>query len=82
MYPAADATLKSLADPTRRAIFERLAHDGEPTVHALTSEAGVSHGRRLETSGALKLVGLLRDWRAGRDTHYRAELQGLASLID
>jgi DNA-binding transcriptional ArsR family regulator len=42
MYPAADAILKSLADPTRRAIFDRLAHDGKQTVHALTSEAGVS----------------------------------------
>jgi DNA-binding transcriptional ArsR family regulator len=33
---------KALADPTRRAIFEQLAGDGEQTVHALTDRAGVS----------------------------------------
>jgi DNA-binding transcriptional ArsR family regulator len=31
-----------LADPTRRAIFERLCRDGEQTVRALTDRAGVS----------------------------------------
>jgi DNA-binding transcriptional ArsR family regulator len=33
---------KTLADPTRRAIFERLTRDGEQTVRALTDQAGVS----------------------------------------
>jgi len=82
MYPAADAIFKSLADPTRRAIFERLARDGEQTVHALTSQAGVSQPAVSKHLGVLKLAGLVRDRRAGRETHYRAELQGLAPLID
>ena len=34
--------LSTLADPTRRAIFERLARDGEQTVAALTARARVS----------------------------------------
>ena len=32
----------ALADPTRRAIFERLARDGEHTVRVLTGHSGVS----------------------------------------
>jgi DNA-binding transcriptional ArsR family regulator len=32
--------------------------------------------------GVLNLAGLVRDRREGRQTHYRAEPQGLAPLID
>ena len=35
------AALAALADPTRRAIFERLCRDGEQTVGALTALAKV-----------------------------------------
>jgi DNA-binding transcriptional ArsR family regulator len=38
----ADSLFRALADPTRRAIFERLARNGEQTVHAITDRAGVS----------------------------------------
>jgi DNA-binding transcriptional ArsR family regulator len=40
-----DTVFKSLADPTRRALFERLRRDGEQTVRMLTDNAGVSQGR-------------------------------------
>ena len=40
-----NAVLSSLADPTRRAIFERLCRDGELTVRALTDRAGVRSRR-------------------------------------
>ena len=36
-HNAPDTIFRRLADPTRRAIFERLAHEGEQTVGALTS---------------------------------------------
>ena len=42
MPTAPDTLFKTLADPTRRAIFERLNRDGEQTVGALTAQAGVS----------------------------------------
>ena len=42
MTQAGDNSFKALADPTRRAIFERLTREGEQTVHALTARAGVS----------------------------------------
>ncbi len=80
--PAADAVLKTLADPTRRAIFERLSRTGEQTVHALTRRSGVSQPAVSKHLGVLKHAGLVRDRRAGRETHYRARPQGLKPLID
>jgi DNA-binding transcriptional ArsR family regulator len=72
----------TLADPTRRAIFERLCRDGEQTVRALTDRAGVSQPAVSKHLGVLKNAGLVRDRREGRQTHYSAQPQGLAPLID
>ena len=82
MHTASDALFKTLADPTRRAIFERLTRDGEQTVRALTDQAGVSQPAVSKHLGVLKLAGLVRDRPDGRQTHYSAEPQGLAPLID
>jgi DNA-binding transcriptional ArsR family regulator len=83
MYTAApDALFKSLADPTRRAIFERLVRNGEQTVQALTDQSGVSQPAVSKHLGVLKLAGLVRDRRAGRQTHYSARPQALEPLID
>jgi DNA-binding transcriptional ArsR family regulator len=82
MQTAPDALFKTLADPTRRAIFERLTRDGEQTVHALTHHSGVSQPAVSKHLGILKLAGLVRDRRAGRETHYSAEPKGLTPLID
>jgi len=77
-----DALFKTLADPTRRAIFERLCRDGEQTVRVLTDQSGVSQPAVSKHLGVLRLAGLVRDRREGRQTHYSAEPQGLAPLID
>jgi DNA-binding transcriptional ArsR family regulator len=82
MSAAPDALFKSLADPTRRAIFERLCRDGEQTVWMLTDHSGVSQPAVSKHLGVLKLAGLVRDRRAGRQTHYSAQPQALAPLID
>lgn len=82
MQAAPDALLRALADPTRRAIFERLARDGEQTVRALTDCAGVSQPAVSKHLGVLKLAGLVRDRPEGRSVHYRAEPRGLTPLID
>ena len=82
MHAEPTAVLKMLSDPTRRAIFERLSRDGEMTVHALTDPSGVSQPAISKHLGALKLVGLVRGRRAGRETYYRAEPKALAPLID
>jgi DNA-binding transcriptional ArsR family regulator len=77
-----DLLFKTLADPTRRAIFERLCRDGEQTVGALTAGAGVSQPAISKHLGVLKRAGLVRDRHAGRQTHYRARPAALAPLID
>jgi DNA-binding transcriptional ArsR family regulator len=77
-----DALFKTLADPTRRALFERLCHDGEQTVGALTARAGVSQPAVSKHLGVLKNAGLVRDRPDGRQTHYSAQLSALAPLID
>jgi DNA-binding transcriptional ArsR family regulator len=82
MQPSADKVFKALADPTRRAIFERLCRDGEQTVWMLTGQSGVSQPAVSKHLGALKLSGLVRDRRAGRETHYSAEPRALGPLID
>jgi DNA-binding transcriptional ArsR family regulator len=82
MQNSSDVLFKTLADPTRRAIFERLARDGEYSVHALTSHAGVSQPMVSKHLAALKLAGLVRQRRDGRETHYSARPQALAPMID
>ena len=77
-----DILFNTLADPTRRAIFERLCRDGDQTVGALTAQAGVSQPAVSKHLGVLKRAGLVRDRHVGRQTHYSAQLDALAPLID
>src|SRR5262245_7463994 len=82
MPSPADALFTTLADPTRRGLFERLTREGELTVRALTDQAGVSQPAVSKHLAVLKVAGLVRDRRAGRETHYSAQPQALAPLID
>jgi DNA-binding transcriptional ArsR family regulator len=77
-----DTVFKTLADPTRRAIFERLVRDGEQTVRHLTDHAGVSQPAVSKHLGVLKVAGLVRERPEGRCVHYSATPRGLAPLID
>jgi DNA-binding transcriptional ArsR family regulator len=82
MRATAENVFKSLADPTRRAIFERLIRDGEQTVHALTDCSGVSQPAVSKHLGVLKGAGLVRGRPEGRSVLYSAKPKGLAPLID
>ena len=82
MQPSPDIAFRALADPTRRAILERLLREGERTVHALTAPAGISQPAVSKHLGVLKAAGLVHDRRQGRETYYRAEPQGLAPVVD
>lgn len=77
-----DVLFRTLADPTRRAIFEQLCREGEQTVGSLTTRAGISQPAVSKHLGVLKEAGLVRDRRAGRQTHYGAQLGALTPLID
>jgi DNA-binding transcriptional ArsR family regulator len=77
-----DLLFKSLADPTRRALFERLCRKGEQTVGALTARAGISQPAVSKHLAVLKQAGLVRDRHEGRQTHYSVQPGALAPLID
>jgi DNA-binding transcriptional ArsR family regulator len=82
MPQPSDLLFRSLADPTRRAIFERLCREGEQTVGSLTARSGVSQPAVSKHLGILKGAGLVRDRHAGRQTHYAAQVAALAPLAD
>jgi DNA-binding transcriptional ArsR family regulator len=82
MPNASDVLFRTLADPTRRRIFERLCRDGEQTVGALTARGRVSQPAVSKHLAVLKEAGLVRDRHEGRQTHYSAQLGALAPLID
>jgi DNA-binding transcriptional ArsR family regulator len=82
MSAAHDLLFRTLADPTRRAIFERLCRQGEQTVAALTARSGVSQPAVSKHLGVLKRARLVRDRHEGRQTHYSAQLGALTPLID
>jgi DNA-binding transcriptional ArsR family regulator len=77
-----DLLFRTLADPTRRALFEKLCREGEQTVGALTAQAGISQPAVSKHLGILKQAGLVSDRHAGRQTHYSAQLEALAPLVD
>lgn len=70
----------ALADPTRRAIFERLAQ-GESSVKDLVARFDVSQPAVSQHLRVLRNVGLARERRAGRYAYYRAETRGLLPLV-
>ena len=82
MPNAHDVLFRTLADPTRRALFERLCREGEQTVGALTAQSGVSQPAVSKHLGVLRRAGLVCDRHAGRQTHYSAQLGALTPLID
>jgi len=77
-----DALFRALADPTRRAIFEKLCAGGEQTVGGLTAQAQISQPAVSKHLAVLKQAGLVSDRHQGRQTHYSAQLDALAPLLD
>jgi DNA-binding transcriptional ArsR family regulator len=82
MPNAHDMLFRTLADPTRRGLFEHLCREGELTVGALTVQAGISQPAVSKHLRVLKQAGLARDRHQGRQTHYSAEVGALAPLLD
>ncbi|HLK24086.1 MAG TPA: metalloregulator ArsR/SmtB family transcription factor [Caulobacteraceae bacterium] len=77
---SAEADLfRTLADPTRRAVFERLGA-GERTVSELHTGFSVSQPAISQHLAALKAAGLVSERRAGRNAYYRLRPEGLSPL--
>jgi DNA-binding transcriptional ArsR family regulator len=77
-----DTVMRALADPTRRAVFERIAGTSEITVVELTRGSGVTQGAVSQHLKSLRQAGLVAERRQGRNVHYRARPEGLAPLAD
>ncbi|PSH70737.1 transcriptional regulator [Phyllobacterium brassicacearum] len=76
------AVMRALADPTRRAVFERVASSDEITVVELTRGSGVTQGAISQHLKSLKQAGLVAERPDGRNVYYRAEPEGLEPLFD
>lgn len=76
---AASQVFRALADPTRRAVFERLAR-GEAGVGELTDRFKVSQPAISQHLAVLREAGLVELRQEGRNRYYRAAPEGLAPL--
>lgn len=74
--------MRALADPTRRAVFERVIRADEITVAELTKGSGVTQGAISQHLKSLKQAGLVTERPAGRHVYYRAQPEGLMPLAD
>src|SRR6266705_1083503 len=79
---AINTVLRTLADPTRRAVFERVVNSDEITVAELTRGSGVTQGAISQHLKSLKQAGLVAERPEGRNVYYRARPEGLAPLVD
>lgn len=70
---------RALSDPTRRAVFERLAA-GEKNATELREGFGVSQPAISQHLAILRGVGLIRERRTGRHVNYSVEREGLEPL--
>jgi DNA-binding transcriptional ArsR family regulator len=77
-----DAVMRALADPTRRAVFERVVGSDEITVVELTRGSGVTQGAISQHLKSLKHAGLVAERAQGRNVYYRAQPEGLGPLVD
>jgi DNA-binding transcriptional ArsR family regulator len=76
-----DAVIRTLADPTRRAVFERIVRSDEITVVELTRGSGVTQGAISQHLKSLKRAGLVASRAKGRNVFYRAQPKGLRPLV-
>ena len=74
--------MRALADPTRRALFERVVTAQEITVVELTQGSGVTQGAISQHLKALKHAGLVAERPEGRKVYYRVQPNGLEPLAD
>ena len=72
---------KVLADPTRRAVLERLA-GAEMTATELREGFAISQPAMSQHLAVLRTAGLISERREGRYVNYKVEPKGLAPLHD
>jgi DNA-binding transcriptional ArsR family regulator len=70
---------KALADPTRRAVFEKLA-SGQMNASALREGMEISQPAMSQHLSVLRSAGLIREERQGRYVNYEVDPEGLALI--
>ncbi|MEW6641210.1 MAG: metalloregulator ArsR/SmtB family transcription factor [Pseudomonadota bacterium] len=70
---------KALADPTRRAIFEKLA-SGSQNASALREGMTISQPAMSQHLAVLRAAGLVREERQGRFVNYEVDPDGIAHI--
>jgi len=73
---------RTLADPTRRGVYERLAHEGELPAGELVAGAGGSQPAVSQHLSVLRQAGLVTERRECRHVRYAAAPEGLKPLVD
>ena len=76
-----DIVFRALADPSRRAIYERLTR-GEAAVKDLTARFDISQPAVSQHLATLRRARLVSERRDGRLVYYRVDPTGLRPLID
>lgn len=76
------AVMRALADPTRRAVFERIVDAKEITVVELTRGSSVTQGAISQHLKSLRQAGLVTERPEGRNVYYRAQPAGLEPLAE
>jgi len=74
-----DSLFRALADPTRRAIFERLA-TGPSNASGLREGFGISQPAMSQHLGVLVGAGLVRQEREGRFVNYEVDPAGIGRI--
>src|SRR4029079_10171667 len=84
MTAAAQLTnvIKTLADPTPRAVFERIAREGEIAATGLVKGSKGSQPAVSQHLRALRDARLVTERRDRRHVRYRVAPKGLAPLVD
>ena len=82
MFEPRHDLFRTLADPTRRGLFERLAVEGALSVRTLTEGGSVSQPAVSQHLKVLREAGLVAEQKVGRNVLYRVEPEGLAPLVD
>jgi DNA-binding transcriptional ArsR family regulator len=74
--------MKTLADPTRRAVFERIMSEREVTAGSLVARSRVSQPAVSQHLRALRDAGLVSERKEGRNIHYRVRREGFEPLLN
>jgi DNA-binding transcriptional ArsR family regulator len=82
MFEPRHDLFRTLADPTRRGLFERLAREGDLSVRALTEGGTVSQPAVSQHLKVLREAGMVAERKVGRNVLYRVEPEGLTPLVD